>query len=228
MKSILTLNKVLFRRDDFRLDIDHLELEQGKLYLLHGPNGAGKSTLLHLLALLLTHKSGEFLFDGQTVNCAVDRQRLRQQITLVEQNPFLFDTSVYRNLAFGLRLRDINGDLQRRRIGQALQTVDLGGFEQRRARALSGGETRRVALARALVLRPKLLLLDEPTAGLDREVLPIFERCLAALPGQGTTVVIAGHDNDQSRRLSGTVLELERGKLVQTTGNAQTMKMENA
>ena len=148
---------------------------------------------------------------------AAEHQQLRRQITLVEQSPYLFDTSVYRNLAFGLRLRDVNGDLQQRRIAQALEAVDLAGFEERRAAKLSGGESRRVALARALVLRPQLLLLDEPTAGLDRDTLPIFERCLAELPGQGTTVVIAGHDADQPRRLSGTVLELDRGRLVQSS-----------
>jgi tungstate transport system ATP-binding protein len=206
--------------------IDSLQLDSGRLYLLQGPNGAGKSTLLQLLALLLFPERGRLQFNGRLVAGAGERQRLRRQITLVEQSPFLFDTSVYQNLAFGLRLRDVRGDLQRRRITQALLAVDLEGFEPRSARALSGGETRRVALARALVLRPQLLLLDEPTAGLDRETLPIFERCLVELPGQGTTVVIAGHDADQPRRLAGTVLELDRGRLVRSTDDLQPKLME--
>jgi len=218
MNFLVTLNNLRFRRDGFSLLIDHLELESGKVYLLQGPNGAGKSTLLHLLGLLLHPDQGELCFAGHVVNGKADRQRLRRQITLVEQNPYLFDTSVYQNLAFGLRLRDVRGDLQRRRISQALRAVDLEGFENRRAQALSGGESRRVALARALVLRPQLLLLDEPTAGLDRETLPVFERCLAELPGQGTTVVIAGHDSDQSRRLGGMVIKLDQGKLVPESG----------
>jgi tungstate transport system ATP-binding protein len=215
---MLTLNDIEFRRDGFTLTIDRLELQPGQVYLLHGPNGSGKSTLLHLLALLLVPERGEMGFAGQTINRGADRQRLRRQITLVEQNPFLFDTSVYQNLAFGLRLRDVRGDLQRRRIRQALQAVGLEEFENRRAKALSGGESRRVALARALVLRPQLLLLDEPTAGLDRDILPIFERCLSALPGQGTTLVIAGHDADQSRRLAGSILNLDRGRLSPPVG----------
>jgi tungstate transport system ATP-binding protein len=141
------------------------------------------------------------------------RQRLRRQITLVEQQPYLFATSVYQNLAFGLRLRDVRGELQDRRIRKALEMVGLAGFEERQVRTLSGGESRRVALARAMVLRPQLLLLDEPTAGLDREVLPLFEACLATLKEQGTTMVIASHDKDQSRRLDGIVLTLEQGRL---------------
>lgn len=108
----------------------------------------------------------------------------------------------------------MRGELQDRRIRQALEMVGLGDFASRRARDLSGGESPRAALARALVLRPKLLLLDEPTAGLDREILPVFETCLAALPGQGTTVVIAGHDQDQPRRLASEVLNLDRCRLL--------------
>jgi tungstate transport system ATP-binding protein len=100
-----------------------------------------------------------------------------------------------------------------RPIRTALATVGLAAFAARPVRTLSGGESRRVALARAMVLRPQLLLLDEPTAGLDREVLPLFEACLATLKEQGTTVVVASHDQDQSRRLDGIVLTLEQGRL---------------
>ena len=214
MAPLLTLNNIFFRRGNFTLKIDRLELQPAQVYLLQGPNGAGKTTLLQLLALLLTPGGGELCFDGVPVQRPGERQRIRQQITLVEQSPFLFNTSVYRNLAFGLRLRNVRGDLQRQRIAEALQTVGLAGFERRHANALSGGEIRRVALARALVLQPRMLLLDEPTAGLDREVLPVFEQCLAALPAQGATVVIAGHDADQHRRLGGSVLHLGRGQLA--------------
>ncbi len=196
------------------MQIEQLELQTGRIYLLAGANGSGKSTLLHLLALLLEPAAGTFELQGERVSEEAQRQRLRRQVTLVEQSPYLFDTSVYQNLAFGLRLREVIGELQDRRIRQALQAVGLEGFETRRARALSGGETRRVALARAMVLRPQLLLLDEPTTGLDRETLPVFEECLAALPAQGTTVVIASHDGDQSRRLAGEVLTIERGRLL--------------
>lgn len=228
MKLLLSLSDIEFHRDEFTLQIDTLKLGEGCLYQLQGPNGAGKSTLLQLLALLLVPERGQLKFQGQTVSTMADRQRLRQQITLVEQSPYLFNTTVYNNLAFGLRLRYVSGDLQRQRIKKAMRTVGLEGFETRRATQLSGGESRRVALARALVLRPQLLLLDEPTAGLDRETLPIFERCLIDLPKQGTTVVIAGHDFDQPRRLAGTVLQLERGHLVSMPEKTPSMLKENA
>jgi tungstate transport system ATP-binding protein len=213
MTPFATLHDITFQRGDFCLAIDHLQLESGQIYLLEGTNGAGKSTFLHLLALLLIPSAGTLAFSGEEVREEAQRQRLRRRITLVEQQPYLFATSVYQNLAFGLRLRDVRGELQDRRIRKALEMVGLAGFEERQVRTLSGGECRRVALARAMVLRPQLLLLDEPTAGLDREVLPLFEDCLAALKEQGTTVVIASHDKDQSRRLDGIVLTLEQGRL---------------
>jgi tungstate transport system ATP-binding protein len=213
MAAFAILHDLTFQRGDFSLAIDHLELESGQIYLLEGTNGAGKSTFLHLLALLLVPTGGTIAFAGEEVREEAQRQRLRRNITLVEQQPYLFATSVYQNLAFGLRLRDVRGELQDRRIRNALELVGLAGFEERQVRTLSGGESRRVALARAMVLRPQLLLLDEPTAGLDREVLPLFEDCLARLKEQGTTVVLASHDGDQSRRLDGIVLTLEQGRL---------------
>jgi tungstate transport system ATP-binding protein len=215
MNPILSARNLEFcRGGEFTLNIGQLDFHPGRIYLLAGPNGAGKSTLLRLLALLLPPDRGEILFIGAAVNGTAQRQKMRQQITLVEQSPFLFDTTVYENLAFGLRLRDVRGDLQRRRIARALHAVGLEGFESRRANALSGGETRRVALARALVLKPKVLLLDEPTAGLDRESLLLFESCLAALPAAGVTVILSTHDSGQSLRLRGQVLHLESGRLV--------------
>ena len=217
MAPVVIIDRLVYQRNDFALRIDRLELQSEGLYLLHGSNGSGKSTLLQLLALLLVPTAGELRFYDTAVKTEKGRQQLRRQITLVEQNPFLFDASVYQNLAFGLRLRDIRGHLQRRRIELALQSVGLEGFEERHAKALSVGEARRVALARALVLRPSLLLLDEPTAGLDQDATSVLEDCLSALPGQGTTVVIAGHDADQQRRLKGETLFLENGRQKTTT-----------
>jgi tungstate transport system ATP-binding protein len=215
MEPILALRNLGYSRGArFNLSIEHLDFRPGRIYLLAGANGAGKSTLLHLLAQLLPPDRGEIRVEGTAVRCGSDRQRLRRQITLVEQAPFLFEGTVYDNLAFGLRLRNVRRDLQRRRIASALEAVGLQGFDLRRARALSGGEARRVALARAMVLRPKILLLDEPTAGLDRDSLPLFENCLASLPSEGVTVILSTHDADQSRRLQGEVLRLEAGRLA--------------
>jgi len=229
MEPILSVHDLEYSRGDgFTLRLEQLAFAPGRIYLLGGPNGAGKSTLLHLLALLLTPDRGEVRFAGAAVQGAAQRQQLRQRITLVEQSPFLFDTTVYDNLAFGLRLREVRGDLQRHRIAKALQAVGLEGFEARRARALSGGETRRVALARAMVLRPRVLLLDEPTEGLDQRALPLFEGCLATLADKGVTVIIATHDANQPERLRAEMLRLEAGRLAAPEAAAATAIMSSA
>uniref|UniRef100_UPI00272E5754 ATP-binding cassette domain-containing protein n=1 Tax=Geoalkalibacter sp. TaxID=3041440 RepID=UPI00272E5754 len=117
-------------------------------------------------------------------------------------------------LAMGLALRGIRGDEQRRRIEQSLEAVGLSAFAKRRARELSGGETRRVALARALALRPEVLLLDEPTANLDRETVATFEAVIQSLPALGITLVMSSHDPGQPRRLGGELLRLGGGRLL--------------
>jgi tungstate transport system ATP-binding protein len=215
--SLLALLGVEFQRGDFSLRIDELDLLKGQIYLLEGPNGCGKSTLLQLLATLLVPSKGTFSFDGHTVAGESQRQLLRRHITLVDQSPYLFDTSIFQNLAFGLRLRNVPGPIMKQRIDQALDLVGMAGAEKRHALTLSGGESRRVSLARAMVLEPQVLLLDEPNVGLDRDILPVFETCLETLSEQGATVVIASHDGDQSRRLSGRILTLDRGRLLPVT-----------
>ncbi|PNU21275.1 ABC transporter ATP-binding protein [Geothermobacter hydrogeniphilus] len=221
MEYLLQLRNVVFQRDNFTLRVDTLDLQAGKRYLLTGPNGAGKSTLLQLLAQLLVPQQGELWFAGEPVTGPRQRRKLRHQITLVEQSPFLFNGTVYQNLAFGLRLRDVKGDLQRRRIERALAAVGLEDFESRHSDNLSGGEIQRVALARALVLRPRLLLLDEAGAGLDTEALPMFEQLVTDLSEKGVTVVLASHDQQQPRRLKATILPLCDGILAGPPGEKE-------
>lgn len=217
MQAILELNNVHLQRGDFTLRVERLQLLEQRLYALQGVNGAGKSSLLQLLALLLPPDAGEIRFQQQLVpGHAAGLRPLRQQITLLEQNPLLFSGNVEQNLSFGLKIRRIHGQLQQQRIAQALETTGLQGFEKRPATELSGGEQRRVALARALVLQPQLLLLDEPTANLDASQVAALERFLVQLPQQGICVVISTHDALQPTRLGGEIIHLAAGRLLQT------------
>ncbi len=216
MKKLLELKDVRFQRDDFSLVIEQLDLLEGRLYALQGENGAGKSTLLRLLTLLELPQVGEYRFGQQPVGFDSPSQRsLRRQVTLLEQNPLLFTGTVEQNLAYGLKLRGIQGQERQKRIAEVVATAGLQGFEKRPARELSGGESRRVALARALVLKPKLLLLDEPTASLDVGQVASLERFLAQLPQQGITVLISTHDAQQPERLGGEIIRIVDGRLEQ-------------
>lgn len=197
------------------LDIEELAIAAGRLYTLTGPNGAGKSTLLDILAFLTSPTSGEIFYAGMRVGR--DRgslERLRRKVTLLHQSPYLFGGTVYANVAFGLKARGIREEEQRRIVEEALDWVGLRGFRERMAKELSGGETQRVAMARALVLKPEVLLLDEPLANIDRETAGLLETVIASLPAQGTTVVMTTHDPAHPGRLNGESILLEGGKHV--------------
>jgi len=197
------------------LAIDDLALQQGKLYTLTGPNGAGKTTLLTLLALLTPPSAGVLRYAGEPVrwtNAAL--LPLRRQVTLLHQSPYLFDGSVFANVAFGLKLRGIRGNGKQRRVEQALELVGLPDFGHRRARELSGGEAQRVAMARALALEPRVLLLDEPLANVDRTTSEFLEGVIAALPERGTTVIMTTHDPEHPDRLGGELIHLVDGELA--------------
>lgn len=212
MKPVIRLKDVLISQgDNFNLSIEHLELFPQRIYALTGPNGAGKSTLLRALALLSSPRQGTISFPAEKTDNPAQQ---RQQVTLVEQSPYMLSGTVADNLAFGLKLRGIRGKEKQQRITTALEMVGLDGFGQRQADKLSGGEIQRVALARALVLRPEVLLLDEPTSNIDSKSLHAFEDLLSRLPDFGVTVVFSTHDLSQPERLGGEMIRLENGRLL--------------
>ncbi|OHB33924.1 MAG: hypothetical protein A2X84_05730 [Desulfuromonadaceae bacterium GWC2_58_13] len=217
MKPIYSLHHIKkCHGSHLALDIEQLDLHQGGSYALLGPNGAGKSTLLDLLALLSPPTAGTLKFAGETVRWNSRTLRApREQITLVHQTPYLFNRSVFDNLAFGLALRGIHGASQRQIIAAVLEKVGLEGFASRHARQLSGGEVQRIAIARALALRPAVLLLDEPTASIYSEAVSVLEQVIGDLRDSGTTLVIATHDHEQATRLQCLPLMLENGRLAE-------------
>jgi tungstate transport system ATP-binding protein len=197
------------------LDIEKLMIWPRRIYVIMGPNGCGKSTLLHTIALLVEPDEGDMLFDGQPVTWKpADMQRLRQRVTIMHQRPFIYAGTVFDNVAFGLKLRKVPAEEIRQRVSESLAMVGLAGFEQRNARRLSGGETRRVAAARALVLKPEVLLLDEPFANLDKESAAVLNQLIASLPAKGTTVGMVTHAPDATFAGSVIQVHLEEGKVV--------------
>jgi len=196
------------------LDIEELVISAGQPYVLMGPNGAGKSTLLSVLAFLKKPDRGHVTFSGTPVGW--NRQELgtlRKCVTLLHQQTYLFSGSVMANVGFGVRLRGAKKDQVRRLVEQSLAMVGLAGFETRDAAHLSGGEARRVALARALACQPEVLLLDEPLAHVDQECADIIEGLIAAQSKDGTTIVMSSHDEHIPERLSSFVIRLKEGRL---------------
>jgi len=199
----------------------NLSIDKGEVFALIGPTGAGKTTLLRIIDLLETPTSGELYFDGRPIPQS-GRQRLeiRRRISFIHQKPQFFDSSVYDNVACGLRWRGGKENAISNKVRTILETVGLNGYDNRDARTLSGGEAQRVALARALVLEPEVLLLDEPTANLDPVSVKKIERVIRSIARQrSTTMIMATHDMSQGQQLADRIGVLVEGTLVQT-GNA--------
>jgi tungstate transport system ATP-binding protein len=197
------------------LAVDDLTIRRGEALAVVGPSGAGKSTLLRLLNFLEPATSGEICFDGQPVvgGDAAPLAVLRR-ITTVFQRPVLLKRSVEANVAFGLGLRGRRDSAELVRI--ILEEVGLSHLAGEAARSLSGGEAQRMALARALVLRPDVLLLDEPTANLDPANVALIEGIVARLNReQKMTVVFVTHNLFQARRMGQRVALLLDGQLME-------------
>lgn len=197
------------------LEIPCLSIRDKKITALVGPNGAGKSTLLSILAFLQRPESGRISFQGKELNYSRSELRdIRLKVTMVEQNPFIFRGTVFSNIAYGLRVRGVNRIEWKPMVEEAQKRVGLSGFASRDARGLSGGEIQRLALARALVLKPSVLLLDEPTAHVDSGRTASIENLIIELYHElNFTVVLATHDPDQAQRLTDKIISLDSGRI---------------
>jgi len=200
------------------LDISDLMLEKGRITAIMGPNGAGKTTLLETLAFLETPSSGNMLFDNAPVPWSSSRalRRLRRRVVLVQQHPILFTTTVFKNIEYPLAVRKTPASIRYKRVEELLDIVDMKPFRSSKAHRLSGGETQRVAIARALACNPEVVLLDEPTANVDREHEGQIEGLIETINHtRGITVVFASHNLDQSARLADRTVFLHQGRVIQ-------------
>mgnify|MGYP005832204825 CR=1 FL=1 len=203
------------------LDDITLQVEEGGILALLGPNGSGKTTLLKILAFLEKPENGKVTFQGEIVTDK-NMERMRLQSTMVSQKALLFNTSVYNNIAYGLKMRKLPQNTIEEEVKNVLRLVKLEGFERRSAKKLSGGEQQRVALARALVLRTKLLLLDEPTANLDPKNVQIIEEVIATINRElKTTIVIATHNMFQAKTLPQRIALIDGGKITEIGAPAE-------
>jgi thiamine transport system ATP-binding protein len=175
------------------LDRATLHTRPGEVVALLGASGTGKSTLLRVIAGLLDPDAGRVLVDGIDVTTTPAHRR---NIGMVFQDEQLFPhRDVTGNVEFGLRMAGVDRQSRRRRVGELLELVDLAGFEHRRVTSLSGGEAKRVALARSLATRPRVLLLDEPLTGLDADLRWRLAADLAdVLRRERTTALLVTHD----------------------------------
>ena len=200
----------------------NLKVEKGEVFALIGPTGAGKTTFLRLLNLLDLPASGIIYCDGiDTAGSAGLRTELRRRMGFVFQKPVVFNMSVYDNIACGLKWRKERKSEIRQKVNSMLELVSLSDYKDRNARTLSGGEVQMVAIARAMVSEPEVLLLDEPTANLDPVSASRIESLIADIAHRhNTTIIMATHDMSQGQRLADRVGVLLNGE-IQQSGNWQ-------
>ena len=196
----------------------NIKVDKGEVLALIGPTGAGKTTLLRLLDLLEIPSSGKIYFEGRdATESRKVRFQMRRRMAFVFQKPMVLNTSIYDNIAYGLRWRGEKKNSLRQKVGTILGMIDLSAYQSRNARTLSGGEAQRVAIARAIVTEPEVLLLDEPTANLDPISAAKVEELITSIIHQyGTTIIMATHDMSQGQRLANRIAVLINGEILQT------------
>ncbi|MDH3692017.1 MAG: energy-coupling factor ABC transporter ATP-binding protein [Gammaproteobacteria bacterium] len=195
------------------LNVPRVVLAQGQCVVLRGRNGVGKTTLLKIMAGLLPPDQCTVHFRGKRYSWTQAQRFYRNEVVYLHQQPYLFDRSVRANIAYGLRHRGRQGTQLNKTIDEALEWAGLTHLAQRDAPRLSGGEKQRVALIRARVLSPQVLLLDEPVAGMDREAREQTYALIGRLSVEGMAIMIATHDTDQNMGLGDRYLELADTKL---------------
>jgi len=196
--------------------IDHLDLaiERGTMTTLLGPSGCGKTTILRLVAGLESPTSGQIYIDGEDVTKASIQQR---DICIVFQSYALFPhMSIADNVGYGLKMLNVPREERRVRVEEALALVDLAGFGERYVDQISGGQQQRVALARALVLKPKVLLFDEPLSNLDANLRRSMREKIRELQQSlGITSLYVTHDQSEAFAVSDQVIVMDKGRIVQ-------------
>jgi iron(III) transport system ATP-binding protein len=195
----------------------HLDIHDGEFFTLLGPSGCGKTTLLRMIAGFNTIEAGTISFDGVVIN---DRSPAARNIGMVFQSYALFpQMTAAKNVAFGLQTRNVGRQESNRRVGAALETVHMAHLKDRLPGAMSGGQQQRVALARALVIRPAVLLMDEPLSNLDAKLrVEMRDTIREAQREAGITTVYVTHDQEEAMAVSDRIAVMNLG-VVQQIGS---------
>lgn len=205
-------------RGTFTLDVN-LSFNEGEVVAIMGPNGSGKSTFLHAIAGLLPVTSGMVVLNGETFDDATIETFLdptQRNVGIVFQGGLLFETmNVLENIVFGLRARKIKQSIAAAQAEPLISQFGLSGLLERQPRELSGGQAQRVAITRALITQPKVLLLDEPMSGLDTSTRQLvredFREVLASFAGYR---ILVTHDVEDALAIADRIIELDHGKVV--------------
>lgn len=195
-----------YYKDKLILDIPRLNIDCNKITGIVGENGAGKTTLLNIIAGIDKDYEGEILYSGQTLN-----KNIQKEITLIFQKSRLLNRSVYKTIAYPMEIRKIKKNEKEKGINDILNKLDIYNLKDMNASKLSGGEQQKVSIARAMVFKPKILMLDEPTSNIDSNSINIIEReLLDYRKREKATVIIITHNKEQAESLCDNIITLNK------------------
>jgi tungstate transport system ATP-binding protein len=216
MNELISIRDLLIQRNGRdALTVNSLQIQRGETLAVVGPNGAGKSTLLLALARLIRPTRGQLIFNGSPISELNDLE-YRRKISFVFQDPLLMDMTVEKNIALGLKFRGTDKEEARERVGRWRQAMGVDSLLGRRASQLSGGEAQRVSLARAFVLDPELLLMDEPFSAVDPPTRAQLLKDLSNLLSQDhRTTIFVTHNLKEAAQVGDRVAVIINGDLKQ-------------
>lgn len=200
-----------YPKESFSINISDFVVKENGITGIFGKSGSGKTTFLINLAFLYRGIWEDFLFFDKKIESSNFDEK-RREATYVAQNPVLFKTSVFSNMAYGMKIRRYKKEEVKERVEVISKKLDIGNLLSQKASTVSGGEAQRVCLGRALLCNPKVILLDEPTSNLDRYNKERIEDILKIL-SEETKLILVSHETEQINRLCKEIFEMEEGKI---------------
>jgi len=205
------LNKTVLSNIEF-------SIEKGECFIIIGPNASGKTTLLRILGLLEHPSKGKIFYQGNEITnlSRKKKTKFRRKISFVRQKPVVLNSSVYKNIAYGLKIRGFNEQEINKKVKKIIKIADLSGLENKNARTLSGGEMQRVAIAMNFVINPDIYLLDEVSANLDSMNVKLLEEFINTIKKDGQkTIIMSTHDRMEAIKFADRIGVLSNGQITQ-------------
>jgi tungstate transport system ATP-binding protein len=210
------------------LNIPYFDIQPGEFLGIMGPNGAGKSTLLKVLAFLQNQSSGKILYRGEIIPPGKAPLELRRKFSIALQQSLLLDTTVYQNIALGLKLRKIPKEIIKEKVNLWMNQFQISHLAKKNALHLSGGEAQRVNLARAMIIEPEILFLDEPFSALDFPTkINLMEDFKQIMTNAQVTAVFVSHDLMEIDYLSEKLTIMVEGEIKQKGSTQEVLKHPN-
>lgn len=230
MSPLLELKKVTFQTENKTiLDIPKFQIQTGEFLGIMGPNGAGKSTLLKVLAFLDQQTSGEILYRGQVIPKGNAPLELRRKFSIALQQSLLLDGTVFHNIAIGLTLRKVPKAIIKVKVEQWMEVFGVSHLAKKNALYLSGGEAQRVNLARAMIVEPEILFLDEPFSALDFPTkIRLMEDFKQIIEDAKTTAVFVSHDLMEINYLTSQLAIVVNGDVKQVGSTPRVLEQPNS